>query len=31
MPLKVANETYLRSFQYIVLNSILDTNEKFAK
>ena len=27
MPLRVANEPYLRFFQYTVLNSILYTNE----
>jgi len=31
MPLRVANEPYLRSFQYKVLNSILDTNELLCK
>ena len=27
MPLRVANEPYVRSFQYKVINSILYTNE----
>ena len=31
MPLRVANEPYLRSFQYKVLNSILYTNELLCK
>ena len=31
MPLRVANEPYLRSFQYKVLNSILYTNELLFK
>jgi len=31
MPLRVANESYVRSFQYKVLNSILYTNELLCK
>jgi len=31
MPLRVANEPYVRSFQYKVLNSILYTNELLCK
>ena len=31
MPLRVANEPYLRSFQYKDLNSILYTNELLCK
>ena len=31
MPLRVANEPYLRSFQYTVLNSISYTNELLCK
>ena len=31
MPLRVANEPYLRSFQYKVLNSIFYTNELLCK